>query len=116
MDFQVAQKIHACTDPHSEERRNDRVHDVIDLLLVKDAFFTGADDPQLRRACEAIFEARAREAHATDQPVRGWPPQLEPHPHWAPTYPALADEVGLPLTFDEAIAAVNDWISKIAWA
>jgi hypothetical protein len=114
MDFQVAQKLHACTDPHSEERRNDRVHDVIDLLLVREAFFTDADLPRLRQACEAIFEARASDAHATDHPVRDWPPLLEAHPHWAPTYPALANEVGLTSTFDEAVAAVNDWISKIA--
>jgi hypothetical protein len=114
MDFQVAQKMHACTDPHSEERRNDRVHDVVDLLLVREAFFSDADLPPLRQACESIFNARAHDAQATDQPVREWPPHLEAHSHWAPAYPALADEVGLALTFDEAVAGINEWIGKIA--
>ena len=64
MDFQVAQKMHACTDP-TPTRRNDRVHDVVDLLLVREAFFRDADLPQLRQACEAIFDARASDAQAT---------------------------------------------------
>ena len=81
---------------------------------VREAFFRDADLPQLRQACEAIFDARASDAQATDQLVRDWPPQLEAHSHWASTYPTLAEEVGLTLTFDEAIADVNDWISKIA--
>lgn len=92
MDFQVAQKLHACTDPHSEERRNNRVHDVVDLLLARETFFTDGD---------------------LSEPERGWPPHLHAHPHWAAIFPKQADEVGLTLSFEEAIRAVNAWIDSI---
>jgi len=116
LDFQVAQKLHACTDPHSESRRNDRVHDVVDLLLLRVAFFTDDDLTGLRSACEAIFEARAVDAQATAQLVRSWPPHLTAHPHWAQTFPSIAEEVGLDVTFPDAIRSVNDWIDQIASA
>lgn len=37
MGYQIAQKVHACTDPHDPPRLiNDRARDVVDLLLLRD--------------------------------------------------------------------------------
>jgi hypothetical protein len=34
--YQVAQKLHACTEVFDEGRQNDRFRDVMDILLVED--------------------------------------------------------------------------------
>lgn len=63
--YQIAQKIHACTDPHDPPaERNDRARDVVDLLLLRDlAAVDGTPSgAQLREACTALLTARATEA------------------------------------------------------
>lgn len=43
MDYQVAQKLHACTDPHElPDMQNDRVRDIVDLNLIRDIFYPPA--------------------------------------------------------------------------
>jgi hypothetical protein len=84
-DYQVAQKLHAGTDPHNPpSQRNDRSRDLVDLLLIRDAFYTdGADLRPLRTACVDIFTTRATDARALGLTERSWPPQATPHEHWA---------------------------------
>ncbi len=65
MDYQVAQKLHACTDPHTEEQPNDRVRDVVDLHLLKQAFYDGVDLSSLAAACKDLFAAREAQANQT---------------------------------------------------
>jgi len=68
MDYQVAQKLHACTDPHTAEHPNDRVRDVVDLHLLKSAFYDDdADLKPLADACRKLFATRA-EAGQAGQP------------------------------------------------
>jgi hypothetical protein len=56
----------------------------------------------------------ATEAVILGMPARNWPPRLvAPSNGWRRNYPTLADAVGIRLTLDEAIAALNDWILKI---
>ena len=39
MRFQIAQKLHAVTDPHEPpDLINDRARDVVDLLLLRDLY------------------------------------------------------------------------------
>ena len=77
MAYQVAQKLHACTDPDDPpEFLNDRVRDVVDLLLIRDRFYGGLAAIDVRAACVDVFSARAAEASEVGQPVRRWPPVL----------------------------------------
>lgn len=66
MDYQVAQKLHACSDPHQPpDFTNDRVRDIVDLTLIRGTFYPrGADLSGVRDAAEDIFMARAAEAIA----------------------------------------------------
>ena len=77
LDYQVAQKIHAVTDPHNPPNsRNDRAHDLIDLLLIRNAFYSQSSQDQLRglkTAAVKLFEARATEANKLGLQPRTWP-------------------------------------------
>ena len=53
--YQVAQKLHACTS-HSEERRNDRAHDLVDLALLKEIVLLSP--ARVREACGDLHAAR----------------------------------------------------------
>ena len=61
LDYQIAQKIHACTDPHQPpDQVNDRARDVVDILLLKETFYgSGEDLTAIRVVCADVFEARA---------------------------------------------------------
>lgn len=116
MRFQIAQKIHACTDPHSPpEQTNDRARDVVDLLLLRDlvAAEGGLTLPKLREACVAVFAARAEEAERVDWAPRTWPPTALAHAHWSNDYANAAGQAGLTLALPEAIVELNTWIGRI---
>lgn len=49
---------------------NDRVRDVIDLLLLRDHFYAGGPSPELKSACIDVSEARAAEATFLGAPTR----------------------------------------------
>lgn len=117
MRYQIAQKIHACSDPHDPPLWvNDRPRDVVDLLLLRD--LVGAEGTltthEIRDAVIAVFEARAADAAALGRPIRTWPPRVVAHPHWPRDYERAAADAGTPLALDEAVAAVNEWIAEIA--
>lgn len=114
MGYQVAQKSHACTDPDDPPRFvNDRVRDVVDLLLIKDHFYPAGPTAELRAACLDVFDARAAEVRALGLPIRSWPPRIVGNQEWIRAYPGLADSVGLSLDLDEAMAVINSWIMEI---
>lgn len=115
LEFQVAQKFHACTDPPQDGRPNNRVHDIVDLLLVKQAFFPdGCDLSRVRAAAEAVFAARRDELTAAGLPARNWPPVVVAYGHWPAPYTALADRAGLVGNLDVAVAELNTWVSAIS--
>lgn len=114
MAYQVAQKTHACTDPDEPpEFINDRVRDVVDLLLIKHNFYPEGPTAALKAACVDVFEARATEATALGLTARHWPPQIVANDEWARAYPSLALPVGVTLSLEEALAEVNSWITQI---
>jgi len=113
MDYQVAQKMHACTDPNTPAWTNDRVRDIIDLNLLHDHIYLTDAPKSLRAACTDLFGARAAEAVALGEPPRSWPPIIVDNLLWREQYPLLATEVSLDLTLDEAIAKVQTWIAQI---
>lgn len=101
--YQIAQKLHACTE-RRDDRPNDRAHDLVDLVLLELAV---ADElGPVRAACEEIFDLRG--AHR-------WPPMLVPEPHWEPIYARAADQLThvVPATLTDAVGQVNRFIARI---
>jgi hypothetical protein len=113
MDYQVAQKLHAASDPDDDHYENQRVHDILDLLLIKNAFYPGPLPKHLKAACEDIFTYRADEAAQLQHPVRRWPPVLHANDYWRAAYPPLATALEITLTLDEAIATIEAWATEI---
>ena len=91
--YQIAQKLHACTETPSGGRTNDRFRDLIDLLLLEELIGDG-DWAGLRTACEEIFELRSMHPWpptvtvfaAGPRPTRRWPPR-SPSPSTTSTTP-----------------------------
>ena len=117
MRFQIAQKLHAVTDPHEPPGSiNDRARDVVDLLLLRD-LIAATGMPTLtavREAAVAVFEARAAEAAKLGRPTRNWPPTLVAHAHWEDDYTRAATSGGIGLSLEDAVGEANAWIAKIA--
>lgn len=116
MRFQIAQKLHAFTDPHDPPASiNDRARDVVDLLLIRDlAAATGTPDlADVRVAGETLFAARADEARQLGLPPRSWPPIAVGHGHWANDFTRAASSGGIALSLAAAVAEVNAWIAAI---
>jgi len=114
--FQIAQKFHACTDPHDPPHAvNDRPRDLVDLLLMRDLLASDSTttDASLLAACRAVFETRAGEAEQLGLAPRGWPPVVQAHPHWLDDYVRAASDAGLTVTLDNAIAELNQWIGEL---
>lgn len=99
---QIAQKLHACTEPL--DTGNDRVRDIIDIWLL-DTLLEPDDLPQLRDATIHTFQRRLKHT---------WPPTISPSPSWATDYPALAvAHPDAPPTIDDAITYLTDLITRI---
>jgi hypothetical protein len=99
--FQIAQKIHACTE-RFPDRENERVHDLVDLQLMEELI---DDYGRVKAACIEIFGLR--ETHA-------WPPTLTVEPTWPETYRELAAELEFPTKdIDETIRRVQGLIDEI---
>lgn len=117
MHCQVAQKIHACTDPHDPpDVINDRARDVVDLLLLRDLTEIDENPAAVHAAVIDVFDVRARDAQALGHAPRAWPCVVVAHPHWPADYARAAVGANLDLTLDEAVAELNAWLSEIAAA
>ncbi|WP_343710748.1 nucleotidyl transferase AbiEii/AbiGii toxin family protein [Mycobacterium sp.] len=116
MRFQIAQKIHAVSDPHKPpDSINDRARDVVDLLLLRDlAAETGSPTlAEIHAAGAALFCARADEAQQLGLPARTWPPTVVGHAHWEDDYKRAADSASIELSLDAAVAEINAWIGQV---
>jgi len=115
LDYQVGQKMHAASDPDiPPDIINDRVRDIIDLILVKNNFYAADPAPAtLRAACLDVFRARADEATALGRIPRHWPPIFAANAAWQRAYPDLAESVGITLTLEEAIDIVQNWADNL---
>lgn len=109
--YQIAQKLHACTE-QPDDKDNERAHDLVDLQLLM-----GLLDPDnlqaVREACEEIFASRDRQV---------WPPALQTPLPWAGLYGAAradvldADALNLAPTIKDAVVVVQELINAIATA
>ena len=101
--WQMAQKLHACTETF-EEGENDRFRDLLDLQLLAD-LVEGDEWAAARAACIEVFETRAKQV---------WPPQVTIYESWGAGYEALAGETGFSITdVREAADAVAQLIERI---
>ena len=104
--YQIAQKLHACTDilTHKE---NERFQDLLDLLLLKELLNDEAWRG-VRAACEEVFSLRGKHP---------WPPTVTVFPGWPAPYASLAEKVAFPITdIYVAAGAVTAMIARIATA
>ncbi len=101
--YQIAQKIHAMTEPVAEEDApGERFRDLVDLLLMKQL---GGELVDLRESCTEVFAIRA---------THDWPPVVNPPESWAAPFAALAEEVGLPiLRLEDATREVQAFVDVI---
>ena len=101
---QVAQKIHALTEPMPRGRPNARARDALDILLLDSRL--GTDAEAVGAACERIFSQRA--AHA-------WPIfRFDFPPEWTPTLARHAQDAGYD-TFDAKTieARFNTYLARL---
>src|SRR5207249_3115603 len=85
--YQIAQKLHACTEVPTEGRTNDRFRDLVDLILLEE-MVQDEDWTAVRRACEEVFGLRSKQA---------WPPAATLFDGWGEPYRALAEELEFPV-------------------
>lgn len=99
--YQIAQKLHACTELKPDEE-NHRFTDLLDLQLLEEL----VDDwPAVRAACEEVFGLRQKQS---------WPPAITVFPSWPAAYAASAVENQFPVSdVDEAAAKVTAMIARI---
>jgi hypothetical protein len=99
--YQIAQKLHACTEVKPGED-NHGFTDLLDLQLLEEL----VDDwLAVRTACEEVFRLREK------QP---WPPAVTVYPSWTEAYAASAVANHFPVTdVDEAAAKVTKLIARI---
>jgi hypothetical protein len=104
--WQVAQKLHACTDAATAERRNDRAHDLVDLMILE-SLASSDLMAAINEACEAVFAARGRQS---------WPVVVKMHDHWEPLYRKALEGLEafeLPITGNGAVNRVNAFVARI---
>ena len=105
--YQMAQKLHACTELPPPDRHNDRFRDLIDLLLLEE-LVSARDWAAVRAACEELFQLRN---------MHVWPPTVTIFDSWPQGYRVLATELGFPIgDVHEAGEAVQRLVSRIARA
>jgi len=104
LSYQIAQKLHACTEQPSDDSSNDRVRDLSDLLLIEELGVEEDDLAKIRAACVEIFDARG--AHS-------WPPQIREFPGWNVLWDNLVENEGLVMSLNEAVILVNSFVKRI---
>lgn len=100
--YQIAQKVHACTEQFDEQHTNNRSRDLMDLLLLRSLV---TDLSAVREACIHTFEIRDKHA---------WPAVLVIPDHWTDQYAQEAREFGFEIEdVQEAAQLVREMIEEI---
>lgn len=88
--------------------------DIVDLLLIRSAFYNdGTDLSALRAACTDLFAVRAADVASLEMPPRDWPPIVIAHDHWHTDFEAANGNLGLDTDLLTAVDAINNWIALI---
>lgn len=102
--YQVAQKLHACTEDVGEERPNQRARDLADILLIEELALNDDQMSGLRDACVEIFGLRGKHL---------WPPVLVAWPGWDVIWGRLMETERLDYSIAEAVVRVQDLVDRI---
>jgi hypothetical protein len=104
--YQIAEKLHACTDQLDGAHINDRASDLMDLILIEDLVgHQGLDFPSIRAACSEVFSYRDRHP---------WPPLVVVQPTWPEIWAGLVSEHGFYVTdINQAVHRVNNLVTAI---
>ncbi|HST55081.1 MAG TPA: nucleotidyl transferase AbiEii/AbiGii toxin family protein [Solirubrobacteraceae bacterium] len=81
--YQVAQKLHACTEVFTDGPENGRFRDVMDILLIESLIRDEVGLDRARDACFDIFEVRGKHT---------WPPEITVYESWREPFSALAEK------------------------
>ncbi len=104
LPYQIAQKIHAVSEFRPQGRDNDRVRDMVDLLLLRGGGCI-TDLAAVSVACQRVFDLRG---------THSWPPAFEPPEWWAAEFERSASEVGLrEIGFAQALNEMRRFIGEI---
>lgn len=106
---QVAEKLHACTEPDTADVVNERVSDVYDLLLISKLMPFRALLDAIRSEAIAVFEARGKHS---------WPPTVTARRDWERVWANYSqdlpfEEVGIPIELSGAIAELQQLIDAV---
>lgn len=96
-EYQIAQKLHACTTP-SGRNGNERAHDLVDLQLLVE--FESPNLVKLNDVGRRLFNARC---------VGIWPPKVVHWAGWDAIYDKAAEGLDVLGTVNDAI----DWANKL---
>ena len=116
MSYQIAQKLHAATDPHNPpEYVNRRARDLVDLILIRELVEAdGSPSPaDIRAAVEDVFAARAADARLLGRIPRVLPAKIKVLDHWGSDYRDAAASCGVDLSPQEAADLINGWMAGI---
>ena len=102
--YQVAQKLHACTEDVGEERPNQRARDLADILLIEELALDDGQLSGLRDACVEIFELRGKHL---------WPPTVVAWSGWDGIWGRLMETERLDYSIVDAVARVQDLVDRI---
>lgn len=97
LDHQVAQKLHALSDPGS-----DRAHDLVDLQVIIDN--GDVDLARARRTCVRLFAYRGQQS---------WPPAIEKGEGWDGLYETASAGLDVLPGADEAVEWANGLVALI---
>lgn len=101
---QIAQKIHAATNPGIvTDRAQDRARDLIDVVFLDT--LGQLDDNAVRAAAEKVFAQRGEHS---------WPPAIPSYPDsWLATMGSLASELNLAKSGAEIVASFSKILARI---
>jgi hypothetical protein len=99
-DHQVAQKLHAVSEPGSE-----RARDFVDLQLLDKG--EDLDLALVRATCERLFEYRRQLT---------WPPTIKAGGSWDTLYETAVEDIDVLPGVEAAVAWVNEFVKRIATA
>ncbi|MDI2033444.1 nucleotidyl transferase AbiEii/AbiGii toxin family protein [Paenarthrobacter nitroguajacolicus] len=109
-EYQIAQKMHACTGPGHEERERD----VLDILLLKrNIFDNGRETSEVNRACLDIFDTRALNGAKNGLKTKAWPTEIAVHASWGTGFAQLAQSLGMDADLHEAVSEINGWLRDL---
>lgn len=103
--YQIAQKLHACTEPLTDGRVNERARDIADLLLIDELAGGALDLAKVREACVEVFDLRAKHP---------WPPALVAPALWTVLWHRIVEEDSFPISdLTDALAQARGFIDRI---